>query len=116
MLLLSEELRMEVRVNVASVEEYEFDFPPEEAEELISWFQEKLYLVPKEYRKGTKIRLSSISSYEDSHYATIEIYYYRPESKEEELDRINADALKRRQKEIQEKHLFETLKAKYECE
>jgi len=44
-------------------------------------------LIPPEYRERAKCSISSVGSYEDSHYAQIAVTYWRPETPDETAER-----------------------------
>jgi hypothetical protein len=68
-----------VEIVVFDREEYDGDWPPTNLNDCIGWLTSHLLSIPAEFRKSAKICIGSISSWEDSHYATIEITYTRPE-------------------------------------
>jgi len=78
-------------VTVFSGEQYDSDWPQEDAKEFIAWFQSKLDSIPAEYRDKVTIDLESESGYESSSSLTMDIYYYRPETKEEEVERLKVE-------------------------
>ena len=79
---------MKIRVDIFNKEQYDSDdWPPENAAEFVSWFNEKLSNVPDEFSHLAIVDLEAIPSYENSAYASIQIYYYRPETEKEIYDR-----------------------------
>jgi hypothetical protein len=72
--------RQSVKVDVFSGQRYDGDWPPNDAAGFIAWFQGKIDTIPAEHRSDARIELDSESSYEDSHYASIGISYWRPET------------------------------------
>ena len=104
---------MNKRIIVFKGEQYDNGFPPTDATECVRWFQEKLEAIPVEYREGARIEIESVGSYEDSHYATVEVYYDRPETPAEEAERMGRDVVLAKQREQQERTLLAKLQAKY---
>lgn len=76
-------MRQQKQVVLFDEEQYGGGWPPRNATEYIAWFTEKLECIPAEYRATASIDIDSVSSYEDSHYARIQITYIRPETDEE---------------------------------
>lgn len=110
-------LRQQVRVSVTAAEQYDPDFPPENLLGFIAWFDAILANIAEEYRPSATIEISSTSSYYDSHYATINVQYLRPETDDEwdqrKLSVMERVRLKREQTEAQELRALAVLKAKY---
>ena len=94
------------------IEQYNGDWPPEEATEAIAWFQNKLKDVPGEFRSTARIEIDSTSRY-DSTYATIEIGYVRPETDEEEAQREKQSAAQADRNRANEMRLLAELIAKH---
>ena len=65
------------------------DWPPDNALESMAWFNAKVELIPEEFRSGATIDIDSFDDGHGSCCISIDIYYYRPETKEdrEEVDR-----------------------------
>jgi hypothetical protein len=80
--------RQSRKVTVFEAERYDGDWPPDDATGFIAWFQAQLDKVPAEHRGNVRIELDSVSGYEDSHYVSIEISYWRPETDSEMESRI----------------------------
>lgn len=74
---------MDIKIEVFNKEQYQGEWPEENAIKFLEWFEEKISSIPEEFRSSAKVELESVSGYEDSSYAAIEIYYYRPETEEE---------------------------------
>src|SRR5579864_1132178 len=77
----------EKEVHVFRQEQYDGEWLPEKLSDAIAWLQEKLEIVPNEYRDSAKIEIDSVSSWKDSHYASIEISYQRPPTEAEIAER-----------------------------
>ena len=105
--------RQIIKVKVFSQESYDEEWPPENAMEYLAWFAAKIASIPEEYRASAKVEIDSVSSYENSSYATIKITYTRPETDAEWAGRVaENDARERRQAERERKE-FERLRAKF---
>jgi len=104
---------MEIKISIFDKEQYDGDWPPESASGFIEWFNSKLKNIPEEYRSDARIELDSVSSWEDSSYASIEIYYYRQETKEEEKSRANKESVKQTVVESRERAQLKKLQDKY---
>lgn len=99
------------RVSVLNVYQYgdqdDFDFYGS-LEELIEELQKHLTSVPEEYRKDVKYDIEASGCFE--------IYYCRPETPEEEEDRVRMhNLLLNRQKE-RDRETYERLKKQFEGE
>lgn len=94
-------------------EQYDSGWPPTDATECVAWFAVKLAEIPAEYRAGAKIYIDSRSSYEDSSYARIEIYYDRPETDDEMAAREAEERRRQEAQKAQEIRTLAALKAKY---
>ena len=105
-------MKKKIAVKVFEQEQYDGEWPPENAISAIAWLQEKVDSIPAAFRADAKIEIEGVTSY-DSGYAKITISYTRPETDEEESARENAEnfcAEQQRQREL--KQLAE-LQAKY---
>ena len=60
---------------------------PEEAAAFLTFFKDKINEVPQEYRKSCRIE---IEAWGDSGIS-LDVYYYRPENKEEEAARVSEE-------------------------
>lgn len=113
----------DVCVNVVKQEKYDsgpFDFGGMERGSLDSVIKSLLKIrasIPPEFRRDAICDIDSVLSFEDSHYATIEVYYYRRETAEEISDRIQRDENFRRHAQVaqeeSERAEYERLKAKF---
>lgn len=104
---------MDIKITVFDKQQYDAEWPSEDAIEFIAFFQEKLASIPEEFRSSAIIEVDSISGYEGSSYASINIYYYRPETEEEVKVRESKAQNKAellRQRELKQ---LEELKRKY---
>ena len=95
-----------------SVEQYDGDWPPNDAAGFLAWVQAKIDDVPQEHRNTLRIELDSTSRY-DSAYATIEFSYERPETDEEEAEREGRFAAQQERRRAEELRILAELQAKY---
>lgn len=100
-------------INVFCAERYDGDWPPEDAAGFIAWFQAKLDSIPAEHRASAAIKIDSNSSWEDSHYADIEINYTRLETADEVAARIAEAKRELAAAQERERRNYEALKRKY---
>ena len=107
-------MRNITQVIVFDKEQYEGDWPPNDATEYVAWFAAKIEAIPAEYRDTAKIKLESVNSYEDSHDVHLEIYYHRPETDDEMAYRGVEERRREEQQNAQELRTLAALKAKYE--
>lgn len=49
-------MKKQIKVEVFNKEEYDGEWPPEDAEEFIAWFVEKVETIPEEYRATADAR------------------------------------------------------------
>jgi hypothetical protein len=99
---------------VVVYEKEEFDLSYDTKGTLVGLIEELTnlkQLIPEEYIEDTQI---SLETYTDSYscYIDVEIYYYRPETEEEEIERINKHREEMLAKLRKEKEEYERLKAK----
>lgn len=88
------------------------DWPPEDADGAVAWFQAKIADVPVEFRNGARIKIGSEESYGSSE-ATIEVSYVRPETAEEEVQSEQQAAALVERRRADELHTLAALQAKY---
>lgn len=106
-------MKKQTRVTVFDKEQYDGEWPPEDAAECVAWFADKLEAIPPEHRATAKIEIDSAGGYEGSHYGHIAIYYYRLETDDEMADR-EADERRRQERQTaQELQTLAALQAKY---
>ena len=106
---------MDIKIEVFNKEQYEGEWPQENAIKFLAWFEEKIKSIPEEFRDESRVELESVPSYENSAYLSIGIYYYRPETDEEERVRKSREqnrAELQRQRELRQ---LEELKRKYDA-
>lgn len=103
----------QTRVTVFDKEQYDGEWPPTDMTECVAWFAGKLETIPSEYRATAKVEIESVSVYEDSHYARIEIYYDRPENDGEMAAREAEERCRQEAQKEQELRTLAALKAKY---
>ncbi len=106
-------MRREKRVIVFEEEKYDGDWPPDDAAGYIAWFVEKLNSIPEEYRANATIEIGSRRSYEDISFATLEIYYTRPETDSEMAARKAEERRRQEAAKAEELRTLAALKAKY---
>lgn len=102
------------QVVVFSKEKYDGEWPPEDAAGFLAWLQEKLSKIPPEHMASAKVEIDSASSYEDSHYASLEITYWRPETDEEMAWRQEEIRRQEEMRRARDLDLLAHLKARYE--
>jgi hypothetical protein len=94
---------------------YDKNWPSAKPDEFFKWFQDKLALVPEEYRESARIEIDSTTGGENdgSSNPEINISYLRPETDLEMESRITRykESIKRR--EEQEIELYKRYKDKY---
>jgi hypothetical protein len=95
-----------------TIEKYDGDWPPINAEGFIGWFQAKLGDVPEEFRSTAHIKVDCVHHY-DSNYATIEFCYTREETDDEEAVRKQQVAAYEESNRARELRLLAELQAKY---
>jgi hypothetical protein len=96
-----------------TVEQYDGDWPPNDPQGFIDWFQKRINDFPEE-SKSAIIELSTTSC-GDSSYATITFTYDRLETDEEEAEREAAYALNVQRRKEQDLRTLAELKKKYEA-
>lgn len=105
-------MRAEKTVVFFDENQYDGEWPPENAIECVEWFAEKLTSIPAEYRNTAMIEIGSNSSY-DSDYGHIMISFTRPETDEEMAEREGRESRRKRAEEEYERMQLMALKAKY---
>jgi hypothetical protein len=105
-------MKKEIRVLVFENESC-CDELPSTPKEFLSWWQEKIDLVPEEYRDTTFIDCETNISWEFAQFQ-VKIGYKRPETSEEEAIRIKDEKEKQKIIENRELCLLEKLKSKYD--
>lgn len=108
--------RETVTVTVFTGEQYDDGWPcPYQTTlvDLISWFEAKLAEIPEEYRNVATCEIDSVRSWEDTHYAQIEISYRRPETDAEMADRLEHEEIARHAHEAKERAMLAALQQKY---
>lgn len=90
----------DVEVVVFAAERYDGQWFPEKLEETVIWLQDKLAEIPEEYRSAAKIEIDSVGSYEDTHYASVSISYWRPPT-DAEIEERNSAKRKRLEEEAE---------------
>jgi len=102
-----------VKVNLLSVETYDDDFPPENLREFQSWVNDKIGMIPLSFLPNAVIEIEGYSTH-DTDKVSIEIYYDRPMTKEEEATKEAAVNESRKAIQNRERKELARLKAKYE--
>ena len=86
---------------------------PTKPDEFIKYWQDKIDLVPEEYRDSTRIEIEADSYYDcGSLYASVS--YTRPETDSEYGIRMRSEELSEKRHKASELRKLEELKAKYE--
>lgn len=85
-------------ITVFKADKYDREWPPENLGEAIAWFQRRLDAIPEEHRASATVEFGSVAGYEDSHYATIEIGYFRPETEAEIAESKAREAMRLEQR------------------
>ena len=91
-----------------TLEQYDSEWPPEDAAGLMAWFQERINEVPLEHQETLRIELGS-----DNNCTTIEIIYARMETDEEEAAREQYVAEEAERRRVKELRTLAELQAKY---
>lgn len=105
-------MKKTIVVTVFEQEQYDGEWPPENAISAIAWLQEKIDSIPAVFRANAKIEIDGVTCY-DSGYAKITISYTRPETDEEESERQNAENLRAAQQRQRDLKQLAELQAKY---
>ena len=106
-------MKQQTRVTVFDKEQYDGEWPPEDATECVAWFAGKLEAIPPEHRATAKIVIDSAGGYDGSHYGHIEIYYMRQETDEEMASREKAEQRRQQKQKESDLRMLAELKAKY---
>lgn len=109
--------RQEIRVTIFDCEQYDDGFPAgygSSLEGFVAWVTQQLNSIPVAHRGSARIEISSVSSWEDSHYSRITITYDRPETDEEMRGRLERVAQQGRERQSHELATLAALKKKYE--
>jgi len=93
-----------------TVEEFDKDWPPVNANECVAWFQNKLQEIPEEFRSNAQIKFDTTY---DHDIPRIKISYFRPETDEEEVRRVQGDAMREEYRRNDELQVLARLQAKY---
>ncbi len=106
--------RLSKKICLKNAEQYDAEFDvPTKLCAIGTWAEQYLSDVPAEFRDSVNIDISSTGGYEGSHYAYIEIYYYRPETDEEMDERIRQETDSLAKYENNERQKYAELKAKF---
>ena len=82
---------------------------PTKATEFLAFWQEKLMLIPVEYRDSAEIEIETYQSYE-SEYIQATVSYTRPENKEEKQERENREACNDKVRKHEKLRMYNQLK------
>ena len=87
---------------------------PKDPKEFLEFWQSKLDLVPAKYKHTTKISVEAEGTYEGGAKLLVSVFYFRPETDEEEANRTRIE--KERADSLEERELrqLEHLKNKYD--
>ena len=89
---------------------YTEGFPPTNAQQFLSWLEEKLEGIDPEYRGSAELNFAV--EFEDS--MTAELSYFRPETETEFAQRVHEIAMREVRLEQQQQRLYESLRQKFE--
>lgn len=106
-------IRRQKQVVVVNAEQYDPDFPPTPLLEFQAWLEAMIEDIPEEYRGTATVEFDSAGSYYDSHYAKVEISYYRPETDEEWAARRADVEARLAAQQNAERAAYEALKQKF---
>jgi len=98
------------RIDVFYDDKNSSDWPATNPIKFIQWFQEKIDLIPDEFKESASIEISS----DDAGVPEIDIYYYRPENEEETEKRLSRLSMLEYRKKQNELKQLKYLKEKYE--
>lgn len=107
-------MRKNKEIIIFDQEQYDGEWPPENAMKCLAWFSAKVEDIPQEFRSTAKIEIEGFGGYEGSAYANIKITYVRPETDEEVAERELKESNQKSQQELRERQQLAALKAKYE--
>lgn len=107
-----------VREDLIDVQLYDGDWPPSDLVGAVAWLQAFLDKVPEEWRANVSFEIGSVGSWEDTHYPTIRIGWWRPETDDEWAARVATrraeEANDKAQREANTRRLYAQLKARFE--
>ncbi len=103
----------ETRVTVYNSSEKASGYVPDTVPELIKWLTAKLQTVPEEYHENLQFDQTAEQEY-DCAYTVTEIYYYRPETPEEQAAKKEEERARLEKLRAQELAQLAALKKKYE--
>lgn len=86
---------------------------PESAVEFAAWLTAVIAEVPSEFQKDVMIDFEVAPDYDGGHVG-LELYYQRPETEEEEKERLRKDQERAKADEEWERKMLRILKEKYE--
>ena len=105
-------MKKQMRITVFDKEQYDDEWPPEDAARCVAWFADKLEAIPSEHRAKAKIEIDSVGCYE-SHHGHIEIYYDRQETDDEMAAREAEELRGQEAQKARDLRTLAKLKAKY---
>ena len=107
-------MKKEIKVVVFNSDDScsEQDTPPDNVRGHIAWLEGKMALIPEEYRSNATIEQGYEPDGDGGFMARLYIYYYRPETDEEENERIKRQVMANRRMEQMEIQEFYALKKK----
>ena len=88
--------------------QYDGEWPPTNAIELVEWLNNHMASVPEQYRSSVYMEIDSTS-----HYATVKVAYRRPETDEELGARVARYEAALRDKEAHDRAEFDRLSKKF---
>ena len=89
-------------------------WPPSRLVDAIRWFEEQYEAIPPLFRDTAELVFEVTTEWEDCYCFVIEITWKRPETAEEETERVKVEAINLAAREKTEREILAKLKAKYE--
>lgn len=100
-------------INIVVFEEDLEDMLPTNPNEFLTFWKEKIELIPEEFKGTARITIEASTNFEFSSCLDVKISYTRLETRKEELYRETNATVLYRLREEQEKHELKRLQAKY---
>ena len=105
----------QVRVTLFEGEWHEGDWPSEKPAEFLAWWRAKIDQIPQEFLPSALVYITSSCDHQGDHSPKIEITYSRPETSDEEAERLRREEIELAKRQRWERAEFERLKAKFEA-
>jgi len=87
---------------------------PNDVQEFMQYWQSKIDLIPEEFKESARICCEATDDGYGCNQFEIDVYYMRPETKEEEDKRVSGNIENTKRIRDRELAQFEKLKAKYD--